>query len=184
MAATFATPVKSYTWRISAIPRGTTRETLVDFFDIRDRERIEIRSLCPDVLDPEWLTATVLFKPPPGLPEAQPELDSNAPPDIEVDKDFEGFTPLYSPPGGQMIEADIIAVTGFAGHAFGSWARSETFMWLLDLAPRFASSSRILTYGYDIGLLGGRSSAATVTDEAAAFLDHLLNIRDEIEGDR
>lgn len=103
-----ATEPKSFTWRISCIPGGIARETLVSFFRIEDRDRVTIRSLYPDVSDPEWLTATVLFKPHPEQPDAQPALDLHAPHDLYIDRDFEGFTPLYSPPPGQPITAEYV----------------------------------------------------------------------------
>lgn len=55
----------------------------------------------------------------------------------------------------------IIAVTGLAGHAFGSWkARGGYAMWLRDFLPEHAPQARILTYGYNSSLLGNHSTAS------------------------
>lgn len=58
----------------------------------------------------------------------------------------------------------IIAVTGLAGHAFGSWrSREGPEMWLRDFLPddleRNGCNARILTYGYDTKLVGSVSDA-------------------------
>ena len=42
----------------------------------------------------------------------------------------------------------IIAVTGLAGHAYGSWA-TEQHMWLRDFLPSEMPNVRVMTYGYN-----------------------------------
>lgn len=55
----------------------------------------------------------------------------------------------------------IIAVTGLAGHAFGSWkSRGHSDMWLRDFLPEHVPSARILTYGYDSRLFKNKSTAS------------------------
>lgn len=49
----------------------------------------------------------------------------------------------------------MIAVTGLAGHAFGSWKDRETgCMWLQDLLPKDVEKVRVMTYGYDSNIDG------------------------------
>lgn len=55
----------------------------------------------------------------------------------------------------------IIAVTGLAGHAFGSWKEhGGSVMWLRDFLPEHAPNARIMTYGYNSSLLGNHSTAS------------------------
>jgi hypothetical protein len=71
----------------------------------------------------------------------------------------------------------IIAVTGLAGHAYGSWAHTAENMWLRDYLPRDAPNARILTYGYD-ATLQGSDSFSTLNDYAETFWQNLVSIRD------
>lgn len=106
-------------WRVEEIPGGTSEESLQEMFPSNERDRIKITSLGPNVNpNRQTLTATVAFLAP---PEADLRLATNS--DMRIDKDFYGFTPLHSPDG--QVDADIIAITGLAGHAFGSWAASQ-----------------------------------------------------------
>ncbi|EMT62952.1 hypothetical protein FOC4_g10013144 [Fusarium odoratissimum] len=41
--------------------------------------------------------------------------------DISFDQHFFGFTQLYTPKSGASVTADIIAITGLDGHAYGLW---------------------------------------------------------------
>ncbi|CCX05837.1 Similar to hypothetical protein TRIVIDRAFT_122435, partial [Trichoderma virens Gv29-8]; acc. no. EHK19922 [Pyronema omphalodes CBS 100304] len=55
------------------------------------------------------------------------------------------MTALYS--SGDEALVDIIAVTGLAGHAYGSWkAPGGNTIWLKDLLPQDVPRSRIFTY--------------------------------------
>lgn len=73
----------------------------------------------------------------------------------------------------------IIAITGLAGHAFGSWAHSEEKMWLRDYLPRaYAPGARVLTYGYSSHITGENTSMATLGDLSNSFSDDLINMRD------
>lgn len=71
----------------------------------------------------------------------------------------------------------IIAVTGLAGHAFGSWkARGGNAMWLRDFLPENTPHARILTYGYDSKLLGNNSTAS-IREFSRNFLEALNSAR-------
>ena len=43
----------------------------------------------------------------------------------------------------------VIAVTGLAGHAFGSWSVDHHLMWLRDFLPSDIPRIRVITYGYN-----------------------------------
>lgn len=140
-----ATPTrKLWVYRRDEIPVGTSREMLRQSFPPHARDQIKVTSLSPGInLQRPTLTATFSF-------DAQP-ADKLL---LSEDKDFYGFTPLYTPEG--HIEADIIAITGLAGHAFGSWAASP-HMWLRDFLPSDIPGARVLLYGYDSNLAGNQS---------------------------
>lgn len=95
--------------------------------------------------------------------------------EVEVDDNFLGLTPLYSSAGDPTV--DIIAVTGLAGHAFGSWRSRQTGqMWLRDWLPKAVPTARILTYGYDTTLIGGQSNAS-VLEFATRLLEAIKTVR-------
>lgn len=58
-----------------------------------------------------------------------------------------------------MVSNSIIAVTGLAGNAFGSWASEPTHMWLRDKLAFDFPNARILSYGFDSHLKGSQSEA-------------------------
>ncbi|KAF9875383.1 hypothetical protein CkaCkLH20_07203 [Colletotrichum karsti] len=144
---------KAWTYRVENIPYDTTVEQLIErHFFSEDQNHLSVKSIFPsvDAIEGEEenfeLTATVLFKPPTPRPEGLRVPPSS---DITVSKQFQGFTPLYVPPADTKIDADVIAITGLAGHAYGSWAWSEERMWLRDDLKKDVANARILTYGYD-----------------------------------
>ena len=154
---------KVWVYRREEIPIGTSKETLRQSFPPEVREQIKVTSLSPGIkLDLQTLTATFSFN---GRPKDEP-LPSE-------DKNFYGFTPLYTPEGD--IEADIIALTGLAGHAFGSWATSS-HMWLRDFLPKDLPKARILLYGYDSSLAGNLSKN-TFADFSRNFIHKFDTMR-------
>lgn len=120
--------------------------------------------------------------------------------EIYVDSDFRGLTPLNhaSDPSIEyvvlsspypylflicttrktdLILYSIIAVTGLAGHAFGSWRSRKTGkMWLRDIIPTDLPHARFLTYGYDTKLAGSTSNAR-ISDYAKEFLATIIDAR-------
>lgn len=121
------------------IPPGTTAEQLKGFFDPEDRPRIEVRSIMLAVYinDPDGSRiAIITFHGSVNLVECPRLLDN----DLSVDSDFYRFTPLNHPEGSIVAEcvctrykyrnrypvkSSIIAVTGLAAHAYGSWAHYD-----------------------------------------------------------
>ncbi|KAF8539827.1 hypothetical protein BDD12DRAFT_909826 [Trichophaea hybrida] len=103
---------------------------------------------------------------------------------LTIDSQFYNLTPLNVPVG--EVVADVIAVTGLAGHAFGSWRNRETHqMWLKDLLPYDVKNIRIMTYGYDSRLDGHEGSAEIrLLDFQRHFIEQLQNARNSIPNNR
>lgn len=99
---------KAYTWRVTDIPTGSSKQEVLSFFEFKYREKLTIGSLCAGVYSGSGMTATVLFRPDPENPDQSPQLEPLKPTDLDVDKDFEGFTPLYCPPNGTPIAAESV----------------------------------------------------------------------------
>jgi len=98
---------------------------------------------------------------------------------LTIDSDFCGLTPLNTP--DKQIIADVVAVTGPAGHAFGSWKSRETHrMWLKDFLPRDIKGIRIMSYGYNTGLLGYTVDGQFL-DYGGHFIHMLKNSRSSAE---
>ncbi|KAI5853549.1 hypothetical protein BZA05DRAFT_336614, partial [Tricharina praecox] len=78
--------------------------------------------------------------------------------------------------------SSVVAVTGLAGHAFGSWRSRETHqMWLKDFLPQDIINIRIMTYGYDSRLAGQPTSSMKICDYKSHFLQQLKNFRPNAE---
>ncbi|OBU01305.1 hypothetical protein VE01_00291 [Pseudogymnoascus verrucosus] len=163
------------TWRIQSIPADFTKERLKSCFHSDDRKYIEVKSLVPDVTNYDadgTLTATILFS---SREPREPRAEENY--DFDIDKDFIGFTPLNNP--DKDVYADIIAITGLAGHAFGSWAHSGQKMWLRDYLPRdIQNRARILIYGYESQLHGANTAKSIISDYGNSFIQSLMDLRD------
>ena len=74
----------------------------------------------------------------------------------------------------------IIAVTGLAGHAYGSWAHSTERMWLRDYLPKDAPNARILTYGYP-SKLQPSNSVSILQDHTNTFVHRLIDMRESAQ---
>ncbi|KAF1953686.1 hypothetical protein CC80DRAFT_537276 [Byssothecium circinans] len=92
--------------------------------------------------------------------------DASDPPIVEgrnvlyllIDTHFRGFTPLNSVKSPSEHKMDIIAVSGFGGHAFGSFKqKGGQYMWLRDSLPGDLKGARIIVYGHDSRLLDSAS---------------------------
>ncbi|KAF8242522.1 hypothetical protein K440DRAFT_565337, partial [Wilcoxina mikolae CBS 423.85] len=104
--------------------------------------------------------------------------------DLNIDKNFYGLTQLYPTIPGGKITADIIAVTGLDGHAYGSWrGRTKSAkMWLRDFFSEDLPTCRTMIYGYNSKL--GSASIHTIHDFATGFLEDMKRARttkEEIE---
>ncbi|KAI9685844.1 MAG: hypothetical protein M1822_004122 [Bathelium mastoideum] len=165
---------RPWTFRIQHIPSGTSADQLCEYFVPEDRPGIEVRSLCPSV-DPQsgTLTATISFNVSKGNWPRQPQLLDPDASDIDIDEDFYGLTPLNDPP--EPIVADVIAVTGLGGHAFGSWACSPRHMWLRDFLAKDLPNLRILIYGYN-SRLKNAAARSIIGDHVRMFKQRLLTL--------
>lgn len=93
---------------------------------------------------------------------------------------FQGMTQLYTPTAG-AIRADIIAVPGIDGHAFGSWTAKDSAgkMWLADFFSKDYSDCRTFIYGYESKLRDRNES--TLGDYGKDFLNQIQEIRSSEE---
>ncbi|KAF8533057.1 hypothetical protein BDD12DRAFT_763168, partial [Trichophaea hybrida] len=76
----------------------------------------------------------------------------------------------------------VVAVTGLAGHAFGSWTSDETQqMWLKDFLPQDIPNIRVMVYGYDSNLTGVSTDNTRLMDYRRNFIQQLQNSRSSAE---
>jgi hypothetical protein len=76
----------------------------------------------------------------------------------------------------------VVAVTGLAGHAFGSWRSRDTHqMWLKDFLPEDVKNIRVMIYGYDSSLTGPARSDTRLLDYRRNFVQQLQNSRSSVE---
>ncbi|KAI5843708.1 hypothetical protein BZA05DRAFT_179670 [Tricharina praecox] len=100
--------------------------------------------------------------------------------DLVIDSHFYSLTPLNNPEGS--IVADVVAVTGLAGNAFGSWRnRSSNRMWLQDFLPRDVKDLRIMTYGYNTTLEGPNTVKGSMLDHQRKLVSLLKDARSSRE---
>ena len=83
-----------------------------------------------------------------------------------------------------IFDISIVAVTGLAGHAYGSWkVRNGNYMWLQDSLPDDLvklGSVRIMTYGYNTTLTEVTRRVDSLDGLADEFLDYLLPARSKV----
>ena len=73
--------------------------------------------------------------------------------------------------------SSVIAVTGLAGHAYGSWKRrGGQFMWLRDRLPRDLPEARILIFGFD-STLTDPCCSPSISDFASKLLHAIRDSR-------
>jgi hypothetical protein len=71
----------------------------------------------------------------------------------------------------------IVAITGLAGHALGSWRSPiSNEVWLRDYLPKDIPNTRVLTYGYNTTILKSKSKAS-IEHLALNFLESLKSFR-------
>ncbi|KAL0633451.1 hypothetical protein Q9L58_007664 [Maublancomyces gigas] len=197
-------PRKMITLRISNIPGSTTKDHLCqtleglgthwngtrDTAKRRRENNIHSFSLAPSpsaVDHHRYQVATVTFKEIPlALKSCVSSYDTlhlsvrgtGSEFEAAVDSHFRGLTPLNDTPNPSV---DIIAVTGLAGHAFGSWkSHGCPEMWLRDFIPddllENGYNARILVYGYDTKLVGSTSDAS-IYEISKQFLEAVKDTR-------
>ncbi|KAK5699206.1 hypothetical protein LTR17_023442 [Elasticomyces elasticus] len=167
---------QGFTYRVEYVPNGMSKHVLRSLFHPEDAQHLEIRSLTPDVNNYDGTgcqVATAYYSP----PSQQRELrlrDQDS--ELVLGRAFLGFTPL-----NETVEAptaDSIAVTGLAGHAFGSWAHTRRRMWLRDYLPGdIQRRARVLVYGYNSQVQGHDTPTSILADHGNRFVNDLLRIR-------
>ncbi|KAK5769453.1 hypothetical protein LTS12_000380 [Elasticomyces elasticus] len=170
---------QGFTYRVEYVPNGMSKHVLVSLFHLEDAQHLEVRSLTPDVNNYDgtgYQVATIYYSP----PNQQRELRlRNHDSDLVLDRAFLGFTPL-----NETVEAptaDLIAVTGLAGHAFGSWAHTRRRMWLRDYLPGdIQRRARVLVYGYNSQVQGHDTPTTILADHGNRFVNDLLRIRTHV----
>ncbi|KFY69545.1 hypothetical protein V496_00165 [Pseudogymnoascus sp. VKM F-4515 (FW-2607)] len=97
--------------------------------------------------------------------------------DISFDQHFFGFTQLYTPKLGSPTTADVIAITGLDGHAYGSWRGKGNLgrMWLRDFLSKDLPCCRTMIYGYNSKL--SSHGINTIMDYGREFLEAIKRIR-------
>ncbi|KAL1637636.1 hypothetical protein SLS58_009239 [Diplodia intermedia] len=97
--------------------------------------------------------------------------------DITIDCNFFDFTQLYDPKN--PVLADVIAITGLDGHAYGSWRGKGELsrMWLRDFLSKDLPQCRVLTYGYNSKLTGKSRGLERILDYGRSFLEEIKQVR-------
>ncbi|KAH8689250.1 hypothetical protein GQ44DRAFT_637548 [Phaeosphaeriaceae sp. PMI808] len=101
--------------------------------------------------------------------------------DISFDCHFFGFTQLYAPKLDAPVAADVIAITGLDGHAYGSWRGKGNLgrMWLRDFLSKDLPCCRTMTYGYNSKLAS--HGVDTIMDYGRELIEELKKVRNTEE---
>ncbi|CAG7947031.1 unnamed protein product [Penicillium salamii] len=101
--------------------------------------------------------------------------------DISFDCHFFGFTQLYTPDKNEPVVADIIAIAGLDGHAYGSWQGRGNLgrMWLRDFLSKDLPQCRTMIYGYNSKL--SSHGVDTILDYGRELMEEMKQIRDTKE---
>ncbi|KND88667.1 Protein SERAC1 [Tolypocladium ophioglossoides CBS 100239] len=182
---------KKITFRIQNIPahmdHGSLRDAIRNRAGGGDLQSLDLRGeLVPSCHFDGSCTAVVQFFP--GTPaflkgveddrlaqtEERLKLENGAV--LNIDRNFYGLTPLYTPVSSDEITMDIVAVAGLDGNAFGSWmSQSSDTMWLRDFLKEDLPRCRVLTYGYNAKLMVDMNY--TFEDFCNEFLNTLKSAR-------
>ncbi|TVY82132.1 Ankyrin-2 [Lachnellula suecica] len=152
-------PAVRTAYRVVGLPPDTELETADRYLAYDPEQNVELIPKSIGSLnnsDPQHSKiATVYFNYRDVRADKLPSLKGRSREGVVVDKDFFGFTPMNTPQ--TPIIADIVAVTGLAANAYGSWASDLEHMWLRDMLPMDIPNARILIYGYDSHLEASQS---------------------------
>ncbi|KAJ5745112.1 hypothetical protein N7520_010294 [Penicillium odoratum] len=101
--------------------------------------------------------------------------------DINFDGHFFGFTQLYVSDDDQPVAADIIAIAGLDGHAYGSWQGTGNLgrMWLRDFLSKDLPQCRTMIYGYNSKL--SSHGVDTILDYGRELMEEIKKIRNTKE---
>ncbi|KAL4745854.1 hypothetical protein BDW72DRAFT_186006 [Aspergillus terricola var. indicus] len=101
--------------------------------------------------------------------------------DISFDSHFFGFTQLYAPLEEEPVVADIIAIAGLDGHAYGSWQGRGNLgrMWLRDFLSKDLPQCRTMIYGYNSKL--SSHGIDTILDYGRELMEEIKQVRNTKE---
>ena len=186
---------KTIICRVSMLPGGDAASRKAELFN-SIRESLETTELqhfdATDIsvasvhscYDSQRFTALVQFKG--GLPGFLGRLKEDplythqhkmGDVDIIFDQSFHGLTQLYNPTVHPTeITADIVAITGLDGHAYGSWSGGNPKrMWLRDFLSEDLPKCRVMIYGYNSKL--SKPGLHTIADFGRSLREDLLRAR-------
>ncbi|OQD70555.1 hypothetical protein PENDEC_c022G00030 [Penicillium decumbens] len=159
---------KSHVFRVTGLskerPDGDLKTALQEVLDdsFTDAERSQIKAeitIVPSCYESDTQRAALVqFRG--GVPQFLSELRMNlfgdwqiemGDNDINFDCHFFGFTQLYAPDDNEPVVADIIAIAGLDGQAYGSWQGRGNLgrMWLRDFLSKDLPQCRTMIYGYN-----------------------------------
>ena len=186
-------PTKTIVCRVSMLPGGDADSRKAELFNsIRESlETTELRhfnatdiSVTDSCYDSQKFTALVQFKG--GFPKFLKRLKDDplyihqhkmGDGDITFDQSFHGLTQLYDPTvDSTEITADVVAITGLDGHAYGSWSGGNPKrMWLRDFLSEDLPKCRVMIYGYNSKL--SNPGLHTIADFSRGLREDLLRAR-------
>ena len=184
---------KTIICRVSLLPGGDAASRKAELFNsIRESlETTELQllnatkiSVVHSCYDSRMFTALVQFEN--GLPRFLRQLKEDpfyihqhqmGDGDIIFDQSFHGLTQLYNPTADSTeITADIVAITGLDGHAYGSWTGGNPKrMWLRDFLSKDLPNCRVMIYGYNSRL--SNPGLHTIADFGRGLQEELLRVR-------
>ncbi|KAG4279117.1 hypothetical protein FPRO04_13726 [Fusarium proliferatum] len=189
---------KGHVFRVTGLPASqpddeldTTLKTVISG-NLSDEEKSQlniITAIVPSCYNSEQVrVALVEFRG--GVPDFLSELVANplggwqvemGDVDISFDQHFFGFTQLYTPKSDVPVTADIIAIAGLDGHAYGSWRSKGNLgrMWLRDFLSNDLPSCRTMIYGYNSKL--SSHGIDTIMDYGRGLMEELKKIRNTEE---
>ncbi|KAL6832120.1 hypothetical protein V8C40DRAFT_163757 [Trichoderma camerunense] len=186
---------KNLVFRVTGLPASQTNDALVDFIRknlLKGEEQSQSKvtaSIVPSCSNNKQETvALVEFGG--RVPDFLSALDANpledwqvemGDVDINFDQHFFGFTQLYTPKADKPVTADIIAITGLDGHAYGSWRAKGNLgrMWLRHFLSKDLPYCRTMTYGYNSKL--STRGIDTIMDYSRGLMEALKKIRNTEE---
>ncbi|QKX62526.1 uncharacterized protein TRUGW13939_09687 [Talaromyces rugulosus] len=189
---------KSHVFRVTGFSRDrpdpdlqkVLQETLQDHFTDDERTQVEADiTIVPSCYEADTQrVALVRFRG--GIPQFLSELRVDplgdwqvemGDCDINFDCHFFGFTQLYAPDEQEPVVADIIAIAGLDGHAYGSWQGRGNLgrMWLRDFLSKDLPQCRTMIYGYNSKL--SSHGVDTILDYGRELMEEIKKIRNTKE---
>ncbi|KAL5043005.1 hypothetical protein BDW71DRAFT_210605 [Aspergillus fruticulosus] len=189
---------KSHVFRVTGLPadqsdeslEASLRNTLNDELAPEERSHIQAKvTILPSCYEPDTRrVALVQFRG--GMPEFLSDLAADplgdwqvemGDTDINFDLHFFGFTQLYAPLREKPVVADIIAIAGLDGHAYGSWQGRGNLgrMWLRDFLSKDLPQCRTMIYGYNSKL--SSHGIDTILDYGRELMEEIKQVRNTKE---